>query len=220
MQDLALTQHQIMRGTTFLHYWLAGPSSCPLVVFTHGGLMDHRMFEAQLASVAREYRVLLWDIHGHGQSQPMGMGGAFTLRTVVDDLLAIVDLLGYRQACFVGQSLGSSITQELAFLYPERVTALVVIGGMPLMMEHPQTVLRRLQGQPRGVLSADVEPSLGDMVALRPAVKAYVQEAASRVGRETLPAIRKALPGFFHEEADYHIPIRMKLRKDEIGSHP
>ena len=86
MSNLTITHHQIARSTT-LHYWLAGPTDRPLVVFTHGGRMDHRMFEPQLADIARHYRVLLWDMHGCGQSQPMGMGGVFSLYGVNESSL-------------------------------------------------------------------------------------------------------------------------------------
>ncbi|MBV9232221.1 MAG: alpha/beta fold hydrolase, partial [Chloroflexi bacterium] len=145
MEDLTIEHQQIERSNTTLHYWLAGPVGHPLVVFTHGGGMDHRMFEAQQALVAKEYRVLSWDMHGHGQSQPLGMGGIFSLQTVVNDLLAIIDHLGYQQACFVGHSVGSYVSQEVALLSPERVLALVVIGGFCLTMGIPQFLSSRMQ---------------------------------------------------------------------------
>src|SRR5690349_19865722 len=151
MEGLVAAHYRMVRSGTTLHYWVAGPIDRPLVVFTHGEGIDHRMFVPQLASVAREYRVLLWDIHGHGQSQPLGMNGVFSLRTVVEDLLALLDQLGYQQATFVGQSLGAAISQELAFLYPERVTALIVIGGTSLTM--PVSVRRDLRMQTQVLLS-------------------------------------------------------------------
>lgn len=213
MEDLTITHHQITRGATTLHYWLAGPTDRPLVVFTHGGGMDHRMFEAQLSPVAREYRVLLWDMHGHGQSQPLGMDGIFSLHTVIDDLLAIVDHLGYQQACFVGQSVGSYISQEVAFLYPERVLALVLIGGYSLTMEIPQSLSSRVQRGTNNVPFAEFKQFLADMVGIRPEVKAYALEACAPL--ETWIAMRKAIPGFFHEDANYRLPMPFLLTHGE-----
>ncbi|HLZ63172.1 MAG TPA: alpha/beta hydrolase [Ktedonosporobacter sp.] len=209
MEDLTVTHRQITRGTSTLHYWLAGPEDSSLVVFTHGGLLDHRMFEAQLASIAREYRMLLWDVHGHGQSQPLGMGGVFSLRTVVDDLLAIIDQQGYRQACFVGQSFGTFITQELAFLYPERVTAMVIIGGYCITMKAPQSLPRLQQGDGANRAPAEFKQAIANMVGIRPEVKAYALEACAP--EETWRAMNKAVPDFFHEEAGYHIPMPFLL---------
>ncbi len=209
MENLTAEHQQVTRGTTTLHYWLAGPTDRPLVVFTHGGGMDHQMFEAQLTLVAREYRVLLWDVHGHGQSQPLGMGGVFSLHTVVDDLLAIVDQLGYQQACFVGQSFGTYISQEVAFLYPERVVALVVIGGYCLTMGIPQSLSLRVQRGTDSIPFSEYKQFLADMVGIRPEVKAYAQEVCAPI--ETWLAMRKAIPGFFHEEVDYRLPMPFLL---------
>ena len=211
MRDITIEHQQIMRSGTTLHYWLAGPTDRPLVVFTHGGLMDHRMFEAQLDPVAREYRVLLWDVHGHGQSQPLGMGGTFSLRTVVDDLLAIVDLLGYQRACFVGQSFGTFITQEVAFLYPERVTALVVIGGMCLTLGMPPSFRAREQREVDSPSFAEYKQFAANMAGIRPEVKAYTLEACAPL--ETSRAIRKAstTSDFFHEVSDYRLPMPFLL---------
>ncbi|NDJ61253.1 MAG: hypothetical protein GYB67_09020, partial [Chloroflexi bacterium] len=50
------------RDGTAIHYWLAGPETAPLVTFTHGALMDHRMFLPQVAALVPEYRVLVWDV--------------------------------------------------------------------------------------------------------------------------------------------------------------
>ena len=38
----------------------------PAVILSHGYLMDHAMFDAQLAAVAPEYRVITWDERGFG----------------------------------------------------------------------------------------------------------------------------------------------------------
>jgi pimeloyl-ACP methyl ester carboxylesterase len=170
------------------------------------------MFEPQLADIARHYRVLLWDMHGCGQSQPMGMGGVFSLRTVVDDLLAIVDLLGYRQASFVGQSFGAYVPQEIAFLYPERVTTIVVIGGFCVTMEMPPALRQGIEQRGvSSVSSAEYKQFITDMVGIRPEVKAYALEASAQVSQETELATRKAMPGFFHEEVGYQLPMPFLL---------
>lgn len=209
MPNLTITHHQMVRSGTTLHYWLAGSADRPLVVFTHGGGMDHWMFEPQLAAVAERYRVLWWDMHGHGESQPLGMDSVFSLRTVVDDLLAIVDQLGYQQACFVGQSVGSYVSQEVAFLYPERVLALVVIGGYSLTMGMPPSLSSLMQRGIDNVSFAEFKQFVVDAVGIRPEVKAYAEDACAPL--ETWVAMRKAIPGFFHEDAGYRLPMPFLL---------
>ena len=58
------------RGT--VHYWLrrqAGGER-PCLVFLHGLLADHTLFEKQLEHFGRTYTVLAWDAPAHGRSRP------------------------------------------------------------------------------------------------------------------------------------------------------
>ena len=47
------------------------------------------------------------------------------------------------------------------------------------------------------------------MVGIQPEVKAYAQEVCAPI--ETWLAMRKAIPGFFHEEVDYRLPMPFLL---------
>lgn len=125
-----LTEHILEREGCRVHYWLGGPEDRPLVVFMHGATMDHRMFNAQVAPLIPEYRVLVWDARGHGKSQPMGNG--FSLEICAADMLAILDEAGIEQAVVGGQSLGGYMAQQLYSMAPERVRAMIIIGATPL----------------------------------------------------------------------------------------
>ncbi|MFX1536349.1 MAG: alpha/beta fold hydrolase [Promethearchaeota archaeon] len=120
-------EHTINTQKCPIHYWLSGQEDKPFLIFSHGALMDHRMFNLQIEEVKKYFRVLAWDIRGHGKSQPMGK--KFSIKLVVEDLMGILDTLGYEKAIFVGHSLGGIISQEIVFAYPERVRALVSIGA-------------------------------------------------------------------------------------------
>jgi pimeloyl-ACP methyl ester carboxylesterase len=93
------------------------------VVFTHGALIDHHEWDATLPLVGEHFRVLAWDVRGHGLSRP----AAFDLKEAVDDLLAIRNRLDVNQAIFVGHSMGGNLHQELVFHHPERVQAMVFL---------------------------------------------------------------------------------------------
>jgi pimeloyl-ACP methyl ester carboxylesterase len=56
-------------------------------------------------------------------------------------LLAIIDKLGYETGIFIGHSFGGFVTQEFTFRYPERVTALGVIGCTDIAIK-PALVMR------------------------------------------------------------------------------
>ncbi len=122
------------RGDSFKHhgarirYWRTGPETGPLVVCVHGAALDHRMFGPQLEPLVKAgYRVLTWDLRGHGRSKPMR--NTFSLEAATDDLLALLDTLGEDKVTLVGHSFGGYIAQEFTYKYPERVNALVVIGS-------------------------------------------------------------------------------------------
>jgi len=113
------------RGETAVRYWLAGPESAPLVVLTHGATADHTMFDDQVPALAKHYRVLTWDVPGHGLSQPLPSD--FGMLRLVGDLLALLDHIGIERAVLLGQSMGGNLAQEVVFAHPERVSALALI---------------------------------------------------------------------------------------------
>ncbi len=106
-----------------IHYWTGSQASAPLVVFTHGATVDHREWDATLPLVGEHFRVLTWDVRGHGLSRP----APFELKAAEEDLLALLDRIHVEQACFVGHSMGGNLHQELVFHYPARVKAMVFL---------------------------------------------------------------------------------------------
>lgn len=121
--QLDISHHVLERPGVSLHYWLAGAAGRPLVVFTHGATIDHHEWDATAAIVGERYRVLTWDMRSHGASRP----ARFTVAGSVEDLLALLEAAGARQAAFVGHSLGGNIQQELVFHHPEWVAAMVCV---------------------------------------------------------------------------------------------
>jgi 3-oxoadipate enol-lactonase len=96
----------------------------PAVVLGHGYLMDHTMFDPQLAVLAPEFRVITWDERGHGETSA---AGPFTYWDSARDVLGLLDHLGLSQAVLGGMSQGGFLSLRAALLAPERVPALVLI---------------------------------------------------------------------------------------------
>ena len=120
---MELNKGSVERQGSNVHYWIGGKATAPLVVFTHGATIDHHEWEATLPLVGENFRILTWDVRGHGLSRPL----PFTLKDAVDDLLAILDKVDVEQAIFVGHSMGGNLHQELVFHYPARVKAMVFL---------------------------------------------------------------------------------------------
>src|SRR3954454_5260355 len=95
------------------------------VVFSHGYLMDHSMFDAQRDALRDRFRVIAWDERGHGQTETSD--DAFTYWDSARDLLGLLDALEIEQAVLAGMSQGGFLSMRAALTAPERVKALVLL---------------------------------------------------------------------------------------------
>lgn len=185
---------ELSRAGSTIRYWLDGDPDAPLVALTHGVSLDRRAFADQVpALTAAGYRVLTWDVRGHGCSQPMG--DELTFDAVADDLAALLDEVGAERAVLGGQSFGGMVIQQVLAARPERVAALVVIGA-PALSDRPGAVMRRLQRL--RVASTRVWPDrnlrwvFAQMVSRDPQVRAYVRAATAQLPKPTFIAVSAA----------------------------
>jgi pimeloyl-ACP methyl ester carboxylesterase len=98
----------------------------PAVVLSHGYLMDQTMFDAQVAALAPEFRVITWDERGHGGTSATG---PFSYWDSARDVLALLDHLGIEQAVLGGMSQGGFLSLRAALLAPQRVRGLILIDS-------------------------------------------------------------------------------------------
>ena len=198
----------IERSGSTIHYWLSGPEGRPLVTLTHGATMDHRMFDAQLPALVDEYRVLTWDVRGHGRSQPIGHD--FSMAAAADDLLALIQLAGYDRAVLAGQSMGAYIAQNVVVRYPERALALVSIGSTNVTRRYSLLDRFGLLLTPPSLRLWPYE-NLKRLVARATAIsaetRAYAYEAISQVSQRDFANIMAAVAGGLAYRPDYQIPV-------------
>jgi len=103
----------------------------PVVMLSHGFLMDQSMFAPQVEALAPEFRVMTWDQRGHGWDQSgyggTPAGGPFSYWDSARDLLALLDHLGVQRAVLGGMSQGGFVSLRAALLAPGRVRGLILI---------------------------------------------------------------------------------------------
>lgn len=85
-------------------------------------------------------RLIAFDARAHGQTTPVGPLENISLRTFADDLGALLDHLGIRQAVVGGISMGAAITLNFALRHPGRVLGLVQSRPAWLDAPHPWNV--------------------------------------------------------------------------------
>ncbi|MGN6100211.1 MAG: 3-oxoadipate enol-lactonase [Devosia sp.] len=108
-----------------MHYQLIGsPASRPLMVFVNSLGTDFRIWRDLVVRLAGEYAILLYDKRGHGLSE---VGRTpYSMVLLADDLAALLELVGARQAIVCGVSVGGLVAQQLYARRPELVQALIL----------------------------------------------------------------------------------------------
>jgi pimeloyl-ACP methyl ester carboxylesterase len=113
------------------------------VVLIHGVGLDATIWEAQAAALAERYRVVAYDMLGHGQSACPP--GARELGDFVDQLAELLDALELRRVALVGFSMGGLVARAFAAAYPERVSHLALLSTAYERSPEEQTaILTRL----------------------------------------------------------------------------
>ena len=131
-----------------IFYTDTGGADKPVLVFSHGLLMDHTMFDPQVQDFKAVYRCIAWDERGHGQTATPGECAPFSYYDSADDLAALLQHLGVEQAVLVGMSQGGYLSLRCALTHPEIVRALVLIDTQAstedpsLMPQHMALVQR------------------------------------------------------------------------------
>ena len=100
----------------------------PAVVLSHGTLMDHTMFDAQVDALADRYRVVAFDHRARIDGAPGGYG----IDDLVDDCVGLLDELGIQRCVLGGMSLGGFMALPLALRHPERLDGLMLISTMAM----------------------------------------------------------------------------------------
>ena len=97
------------------------------VFFLHGFTLDHRMWQPQADYFQHEYRVIIPDSRGHGKSDSPQTG--FSRDDRVEELLKLVNLLGFERIHLVGLSMGGSTAIGFALKYRDRLKSLTLVDS-------------------------------------------------------------------------------------------
>ncbi len=122
-----------MTATVALHHRIDGRDQAPVVVLLHAIGTSLRMWEAQVAALSLEYRVVSADLRGHGASPVPA--GPYTMGELAADVVALLDDLGIERASVCGLSLGGMVGLTMAAVAQDRVDRLVaacVVAVPPL----------------------------------------------------------------------------------------
>jgi pimeloyl-ACP methyl ester carboxylesterase len=115
-----------------IHYEVAGEDGAPVVLLSHGYSATTDMWNGQLGPLAGAgYRVITWDMRGHGQSAAPEDDALYSEKLTVDDMAALLDVAGVDTAVIGGLSLGGYMSLAFNIAHPDRVRALMLFDTGP-----------------------------------------------------------------------------------------
>ncbi len=157
-----------------LHVRDDGPEDAPALILIHGFGSSLHTWEAWAEDLARDHRVIRFDLPGSGLSPP-DPTGRYDDDRAIDILDALMDARGLDRATVIGNSLGGRIAWRFAAARPDRATALVLISpdgfesegfyyGEAPKVPPVWSAMRYLL--PRAVMRANVASGYGDPARL------------------------------------------------------
>ncbi len=119
----------IERDGVKIYYEVAG--SGPAVVLSHGYSATSQMWRGQVPVLSEQYRVITWDMRGHGQSDSPDDPSLYSEEHSCADIAAILRELRIERAVIGGLSLGGYTSLAFNVRYPAMVNALMLFDTGP-----------------------------------------------------------------------------------------
>lgn len=98
------------------------------IVCIHPPLLTSENFRYQMDELSHDFKVISFDIRGHGRSQYSTKPITYPL--IVKDIKHLLDHIGIEKAYLCGYSTGASIALEFMLTYSDRAFGSILVSGM------------------------------------------------------------------------------------------
>ncbi len=112
-----------------LHYRFDGPADAPVLVLSNSLGTDLSMWDGQILSFAKHFRVLRYDSRGHGASA--APPGPYSIKTLAEDVVRLLDRLAISKVHFCGLSMGGMVGMWFGTHASQRIHKLVLCSTAP-----------------------------------------------------------------------------------------
>lgn len=119
----------LARGDAKIYYEDDG-AGLPILL-THGFVASTGMWDGQVEAFSDRFRLIRWDMRGHGRTECPDDQSAYGQDITVADMVAILDHLEIEQAVIAGHSLGGFMSLRFNALHGDRVRGLILQGCGP-----------------------------------------------------------------------------------------
>ena len=114
----------ISANNQLVSYIDEGPVNSPAIIFIHGFPLSKEMWNEQIGVLSDYFRVIAYDIRGHGNSEPGE--NKFSIRLFVNDLIGLMDALKIDKTILCGFSMGGYVALNAIENYSGRFSALIL----------------------------------------------------------------------------------------------
>ncbi|MEU1145254.1 alpha/beta fold hydrolase [Streptomyces sp. NPDC005863] len=191
------------------------------VVFLHGLGSSGRVWDAQVADLMDDHRVITLDQRGCGRSERPATG--YTIADATRDILAFLDALDLEQPVLVGSSIAGSFVLEAALAAPDRIGAIIPVGAgvhhFTTVRDAVDELLSALRADRAGTLAgfvphwyrpgtspAMIDRTVRQVLESTCLIDELILAQASYDPRERLAGLRVPTT-FLHGELDTEIPL-------------
>jgi len=207
-----------------INYEIDGPEGAPVLVFSHCLAANQRLWQYQVAEFQGSYRVLTYDIRGHGGSS--APEEAYTMQGLAEDIKLLLDRLGVEECHFVGISLGGMIAQMFAVNYPERLKSLVPCDTVSKVPADAVPVWEeRIQAAETEGMEVQVEPTMQrwlteDFRENNPAINEHIKKMIANTPVPGFVGCCRAIADFdvSDEIPNITVPTQVMVGEDDPGT--
>jgi len=167
------------------------------VILVHGLGLNQSMWRWQWDALVAQYRVIAYDLLGHGDSPKPNR--RYLMEHMVDQLDELIDTVQAKSCALLGFSLGGSIVQAYALAHPEKVQALVILNAAHARsQEQREKILLRVQQAKEQGPAATIDDALerwfsADFAAREPQVLEQIRRWVTGNDPDIYPLVYRLL---------------------------
>jgi 3-oxoadipate enol-lactonase len=163
-----------------MNYEISGKKNAPLVILSHSLGSSLKMWNPQMEALESHFRVLRYDIRGHGRSSTPP--APYTMELLGEDAVGLLNALKVDQVHWVGLSMGGMIGQSIALNHPHRLRslslcdtgAIVPAEAQPIWQERIESVRQKgMESQLQGTMERWFTPPF---LSLNPPMLALIKK--------------------------------------------
>ena len=116
-------------NNALIHYQTHGDGHPILLSHAYGA--SAKMWQKQIPTLSQKYKLITWDMRGHGKSQTPNNSAAYSRNLTIQDMTAILNSCGAEKAVIGGLSMGGYMSLAFVMSQPHRASALMLLDSGP-----------------------------------------------------------------------------------------